>query len=82
MSNQTTTLLKHAVSPRLKRLLKSWKQQLVGVVILMPDCNGCGAFVTPLFVRVFGNNDNDVYGCHDCLSTTELTEGQTSGQYS
>lgn len=44
----------------------------------MPDCNHCGAFVTPQFARVFGDNQDDVYGCHDCLAMAELSEGAAS----
>jgi hypothetical protein len=29
--------------------------------------------VTPLSVRVYGDNEDEVYGCHDCLSATEMT---------
>ncbi|WP_436935593.1 DUF7563 family protein [Halovenus marina] len=48
----------------------------------MPECKSCGAFVTTRFIRVFGNNQDDVYGCHDCLSNTELASGQTVREHS
>lgn len=44
----------------------------------MPECNNCETFVTPRFVRVFGDNQNDLYGCHNCLSSKELTAGRAS----
>jgi hypothetical protein len=33
-------------------------------------CYNCGAFVTQDFARVFGNNDNEVFGCLDCMDAT------------
>lgn len=44
----------------------------------MPTCNGCGAFVTRRFTRVFGDNQNDVYGCRDCMPVADLVEGHAS----
>lgn len=41
----------------------------------MPSCDNCGAFVTPDFARVFGDNHNDVDGCVRCMSFRELQEG-------
>jgi len=38
-------------------------------------CRRCGAFVSPQFARVFGDNDDQVYGCHECMSKTELYGG-------
>lgn len=38
-------------------------------------CRGCGSFVTGRFRRVFGDNDNRVYGCHECSSMSELIDG-------
>jgi hypothetical protein len=35
-------------------------------------CRRCGGFVTARFARVFGDNDDQVYGCHQCTSTREL----------
>lgn len=39
------------------------------------QCHGCGAFVSARFIRVFGDNDDRVYGCHQCMSTQELFDG-------
>lgn len=39
------------------------------------QCLGCGAFVSARFIRVFGDNDDHVYGCHECMSTQELFDG-------
>jgi len=44
----------------------------------MPACNDCGAFVTSRFARVFGDNEDNVYGCRTCLPVTALVEGQAS----
>lgn len=44
----------------------------------MPDCNRCGSFVTMRFTRVFGDNEDTVYGCHNCLAMTELSDGAAS----
>lgn len=29
----------------------------------MPHCRSCGAFVTPGFARVYGDNDDRIDGC-------------------
>lgn len=41
----------------------------------MPTCNNCGGFVSAEFTRVFGNNEDEVYGCVSCRNTTELNDG-------
>jgi len=41
----------------------------------VPVCENCGAFVTATFVRVFGDNGGDVYGCYQCESASELVGG-------
>ena len=38
-------------------------------------CRNCGSFITPDFARVFGNNDDEVFGCFDCLSATAVKNG-------
>lgn len=38
-------------------------------------CNGCGSFVSTRFIRVFGDNDDRVYGCHECMTSQELFDG-------
>ncbi|MFC4357933.1 hypothetical protein ACFO0N_08215 [Halobium salinum] len=38
-------------------------------------CNSCGSFVTPRFARVFGGNDDEVFGCLACQRTRDLREG-------
>lgn len=38
-------------------------------------CQNCGAFVSARFARVFGDNDDRVYGCRECMTTTELFAG-------
>jgi hypothetical protein len=42
----------------------------------MPECQRCEAHVTEDFTRVFGTDDNEVYGCLDCLVAHELAEGE------
>jgi len=44
----------------------------------MHECKQCGSFVTTDFVRVFGNNRNQVYGCPDCMTYADLIEGEGS----
>lgn len=39
------------------------------------ECQHCGGHVTDSYARVFGTNDGEVYGCHDCLDTTEIING-------
>jgi hypothetical protein len=41
----------------------------------MPHCNNCDAFVTRDFARVFGENDDEVYGCLDCVGATGVKNG-------
>lgn len=38
-------------------------------------CRNCGSFVTRDFARVFGNNYNEVYGCLECMTATEVKRG-------
>ena len=48
----------------------------------MPECNRCGTFVTSQFTRVFGDNEDEVYGCFDCLPMKELADGVASREES
>ncbi|MGA9402367.1 DUF7563 family protein [Haladaptatus sp.] len=43
-------------------------------------CRNCGSFVTPDFARVFGNNDDEVFGCLDCMSATAVKNGNARGE--
>ncbi|WP_227353791.1 DUF7563 family protein [Haladaptatus salinisoli] len=43
-------------------------------------CRNCGAFVTQEFARVFGNNDDEVFGCLDCMSATKVKNGGASAE--
>ncbi|WP_456071297.1 DUF7563 family protein [Haladaptatus caseinilyticus] len=43
-------------------------------------CRSCGSFVTPEFTRVFGNNDDEVFGCLDCMSATAVRNGNARTQ--
>ena len=38
-------------------------------------CRNCGSFVTRDFARVFGNNHNEVFGCLDCMTATDVKKG-------
>lgn len=38
-------------------------------------CMNCGAFVTPSFARVFGDNDDRVVGCPECMSFKQIATG-------
>lgn len=42
---------------------------------MSPHCQNCGSFVTPEFVRVFGDNGDEVYGCLDCVGATQVKNG-------
>jgi hypothetical protein len=46
----------------------------------MTECNNCGTFVTPRFARVFGDNDEEVFGCPACTTFADLIEGSASEQ--
>jgi len=39
------------------------------------QCNNCGSFVSRRFSRVFGNNEDEVYGCLQCSTMRDLREG-------
>lgn len=39
------------------------------------NCQNCGAFVTADFARVFGDNNDEVHGCFDCLNQTAMKNG-------
>lgn len=42
-------------------------------------CQNCGAFVTTQFARVFGDNEDKVHGCFDCMSATRVKNGHANG---
>lgn len=47
------------------------------------QCQRCGSFVTPDFARVFGNNDDEVFGCYECMDRTAVRGvGAASGDVS
>lgn len=41
----------------------------------MQRCQSCGSFVTTDFARVFGNNADEVFGCLDCMTYSEIQHG-------
>lgn len=42
------------------------------------ECRNCGAFVTERFAAVFGDNDDRIFGCRECMTVSELKEGDAS----
>lgn len=44
----------------------------------MTVCNECGNFVTADFARVFGDNADEVFGCLNCMTASEIYEGKAS----
>lgn len=40
----------------------------------MASCDNCGTFVTPDYARVFGDNDDVVHGCPECMALRYLTD--------
>ena len=42
-------------------------------------CLTCGSYVTDGFVRVFGDNQNDLYACLDCTTMGALRAGEGVG---
>jgi hypothetical protein len=44
-------------------------------MVPMLACNACGSEVTRQFARVFGDNDDRVFGCMACRSMAELQQG-------
>ncbi|WP_458190644.1 DUF7563 family protein [Haladaptatus sp. NG-WS-4] len=45
-------------------------------------CQNCNSFITPEFGRVFGDNDDEVYGCLECMSGTEVRNGKARSEIS
>lgn len=43
-------------------------------------CRNCGTHVTPDFARVFGDNQDRVYRCHECADGVELFVGAAASQ--
>ncbi|WP_456071295.1 DUF7563 family protein [Haladaptatus caseinilyticus] len=41
-------------------------------------CRNCGSFVTPQFTRVFGNNQNQIFGCFECMTATDVKQGNAN----
>lgn len=38
-------------------------------------CKHCESYVSHKFLRVFGDNDNEVHACLNCTSMRELVQG-------
>lgn len=43
----------------------------------MKRCQECGSRVSPHWRKVFGNNEDEVYGCPDCTTSSERRCGHT-----
>lgn len=41
-------------------------------------CNHCETKVSKQFQRVFGDRNNEVHGCHECMTYRELADGQAA----
>lgn len=39
------------------------------------QCRNCGAYVSSRFARVFGNNEDVVFGCIECSTLRDLQQG-------
>ncbi|AHG04021.1 hypothetical protein HALDL1_10730 [Halobacterium sp. DL1] len=48
----------------------------------MPQCRNCGSHVTVQFARVFGDNQDSVHNCMDCVPNAELDDGAASNSQS
>ncbi|MFC3476466.1 DUF7563 family protein [Halobacterium litoreum] len=44
----------------------------------MPRCRNCDSHVTLQFARVFGDNEDRVHSCIDCVPNAELDDGAAS----
>ena len=55
----------------------SLKRSIIDDIRPMPTCNHCGAFVSPEFVRVFGDNHGVLPGCLSCATATDVRTGFT-----
>jgi len=40
-----------------------------------PHCNVCGSAVSHRFTKIFGDNQDEVYGCLDCSTKRVLHSG-------
>jgi hypothetical protein len=44
----------------------------------MIQCRNCGTYVTPDFARVFGNDEDEVFGCPACAPFSALMSGRAA----
>lgn len=44
----------------------------------MAHCHNCDGHVSKQFTRVFGDNEDTVYGCRRCVDAVELFDGVES----
>lgn len=40
-----------------------------------PNCNVCGSTVSHRFAKIFGDNDDEIYGCLECSTKRVLHSG-------
>lgn len=45
----------------------------------MPECENCDEFVTEKYAQIFGNRDNEVKKCHNCLEGSRNNEREIAG---
>lgn len=43
-------------------------------------CQRCGGAVSLRFRKVFGGNDGTVHGCPECMTLSDLCEGEAAAQ--
>ena len=48
----------------------------------MYTCNNCEGFVTRDFVRVFGDSDDEVFGCPACMNMRVVMDGAAASRRS
>lgn len=46
----------------------------------MSQCEGCGSFVTKDFARVFGDDENRVHACLECMTATDVKKAGAAGE--
>ncbi|WP_438267481.1 DUF7563 family protein [Haladaptatus halobius] len=59
-------------------MAKTTSQRGMESRIVDTGCQNCGSFITRDFARVFGDNQNTVHGCLNCMSKTDVKAGHAS----
>lgn len=58
-----------------REMWEDWSPDTTGDRTAEHRCLNCGAHVSPDFLRVFGDNENVVEGCVECMTVRRLTSG-------